>query len=86
MVAEEDIRIRSYLLWEAAGRPEGQDVEFWLRAKADLETEARYAPKPWLRLAFAVVPRVPVCSPPQRITAARVPSRESKQPASAAMR
>jgi hypothetical protein len=86
MVASEDIRLRSYLLWEAAGRPVGQDLEFWLRAEADLEAEARYAPKPWLRLAVTVVPRVLVCSPPLRIAATRVPSRERGAAASAAMR
>jgi hypothetical protein len=86
MVAEEDIRIRSYLLWEAAGRPDGQELEFWLRAEADLETEARYSPKPWIRLAVTVVPRVPVCSSPHRTVAMRIPPRERKMAASAAMR
>lgn len=28
------IRERAYLLWEQAGRPAGQDMEFWLRAEA----------------------------------------------------
>jgi hypothetical protein len=86
MVANEDIRIWSCLLWESAGRPDGQDLEFWLRAEADLEAEARYAPKAWIQLAVTVVPRVPVCSPPQRIAATRIPSRERAATASAAMR
>jgi hypothetical protein len=86
MVAEEDIRVRSYLLWESAGRPDGQELEFWLRAKADLEAEGRYSPKPWIRLAAAVVPRVPISSSPHRTVATRVPPRERKMAASAAMR
>ncbi len=86
MVTEEDIRTRSYLLWEAAGRPDGQDLEFWLTARADLEAEARYAPKPLIRLAAPIVPRVSICSPPQRMSAMRVPPRERKMTVSAATR
>jgi hypothetical protein len=86
MVVEEDIRIRSYQLWEAAGRPDGRDMEFWLQAEVDLEVEARYAAKSWVRLAVAVVPRVPVYSTPQRIIATRVSMRERRPAISAAMR
>jgi hypothetical protein len=30
---EERIRVRAYHLWEAHGRPEGRDLEFWDRAR-----------------------------------------------------
>jgi len=86
MVVEQDIQVRSYLLWEAAGRPRDQDLGFWLRAEAELEAEARHVPKPRIRLAVAFVPRVRICSPPQRITANRVSPRERNLVASAAMR
>ena len=86
MVGEQDIRIRSYLLWEAAGRPHGRDTDFWLRARAELETEAGQEPKPSIHLAVAFVPRVRICSPPTRTTALRVAPREPKLAASAAMR
>ena len=33
---EEAIRTRAYALWEAAGYPEGDGVEFWLRAEQEL--------------------------------------------------
>jgi hypothetical protein len=33
---EEDVRLRAYLKWEAAGRPEGNDLEFWLGAEREL--------------------------------------------------
>jgi hypothetical protein len=33
---EDDIRARAYSLWEEAGHPEGDGVEFWLRAERDL--------------------------------------------------
>ena len=31
----EKIGERAYTLWEAAGRPQGRDAEFWLKAEAD---------------------------------------------------
>jgi hypothetical protein len=30
------VALRSYLLWEQAGRPQGRDVEFWLQAEQEL--------------------------------------------------
>lgn len=33
---EDSIRERAYLLWEAAGRPDGDGVEFWLKAEEEL--------------------------------------------------
>ena len=33
------IRERAYQLWEQAGRPEGGDLEFWERARKQLEQE-----------------------------------------------
>jgi Protein of unknown function (DUF2934) len=33
------IRERAYQLWEQAGRPEGGDLEFWERARAQIEAE-----------------------------------------------
>lgn len=75
MVSEYDIRVRSYLLWEAAGRPHGRDREFWLRAEADLRAET---PEPRRRPTLVVVPGVPLFRPLQRTTAMRVPPRERK--------
>lgn len=34
--SEMQIRERAYALWEQAGRPEGQDKEFWAMAEAEL--------------------------------------------------
>jgi hypothetical protein len=75
MIADQDIRIRSYRLWEAAGRPTGRDLDFWLQAQADLEAEARFEPKSWIRPILAMVPRVPVCPRPRRSIAMRVSQR-----------
>lgn len=34
--AEEEVREKAYLLWEEAGKPEGDGVEFWVRAEQEL--------------------------------------------------
>ena len=34
------IRDRAYALWEAAGRPEGQDEQFWFAAAAEMAQAA----------------------------------------------
>lgn len=33
---EEAVRARAHMLWEQAGRPGGDGVEFWLRAEQEL--------------------------------------------------
>jgi len=72
MVAEHEISVRSYLLWEAEGRPHGRDMEFWFLAKAQLEIESR-APSSWKRPKLFAVPSVSVSSPPRKVIASRVP-------------
>jgi hypothetical protein len=39
-ISEDRIRMRAHELWEQHGRPEGHDVEFWLRAERELNTRA----------------------------------------------
>ena len=72
MIAEHELRIRSYLLWEAEGRPQGRDMDFWFLAKAQLEAELRAA-SPWRRPKLFVVPSASVSSPPRKVVASRVP-------------
>ena len=38
---EETIRARAYALWEQAGRPDGQDQEFWHMAERELAEQSR---------------------------------------------
>lgn len=38
-IAMERIRQRAHDLWEAAGRPSGRDLEFWLQAETDVAEE-----------------------------------------------
>jgi hypothetical protein len=40
---EHRIRERAYAIWEAEGRPEGKEVEHWLRAEAEVAAEERDA-------------------------------------------
>jgi hypothetical protein len=35
-ITEEQIRLRAYQKWEAAGKPEGDDHRFWLEAEREL--------------------------------------------------
>jgi hypothetical protein len=35
-IADEAIRLRAYLKWEAAGTPEGDGVSFWLEAEREI--------------------------------------------------
>jgi hypothetical protein len=31
-----EIAMRAYYIWEAEGRPEGRDIDHWLRAESEL--------------------------------------------------
>ncbi|MGC9954834.1 MAG: DUF2934 domain-containing protein [Rhizomicrobium sp.] len=39
MTQKEEIRLRSYLIWQQEGCPIGNDLEHWLRAKAQIEAK-----------------------------------------------
>jgi len=55
-IPEETIRMRAYHIWEREGRPDGRELEHWIRAQIELTAE--------------VVPvqpqRSPVAAPPQQ--------------------
>jgi hypothetical protein len=38
-IEEQEIREHAYLLWQEAGSPEGQEDEFWTKAKEKLAKE-----------------------------------------------
>jgi Protein of unknown function (DUF2934) len=43
--SEAQIRDRAYALWEEAGRPDGQDMAFWIVAERELADHSHhYAP------------------------------------------
>jgi hypothetical protein len=37
---EEDIRLRSYLIWQQEGCPLGDELKHWQRAKAQMEAKS----------------------------------------------
>ena len=43
-LSEDAIRPLAYMKWEAAGKPEGDDLRFWLEAKREASQKRR--PKP----------------------------------------
>ena len=40
-IAEEEVRLRAYYKWEAAGRPEGDGATFWIDAEHEFQQQAR---------------------------------------------
>jgi hypothetical protein len=36
-VNEDEVREKAYLKWEAAGYPDGDGINFWLEAEAELQ-------------------------------------------------
>ena len=74
--SDEQIRIRSYLLWEREGRQEGKSGEYWQRAKTELETEMEAH---WHAASIEasmegettgfVLPVLPISTPPSRSVA-----------------
>ncbi|MCP8882096.1 DUF2934 domain-containing protein [Devosia sp. XJ19-1] len=42
----EQIQSRAYALWEADGRPEGQDQTYWFKAVSEIAAEAAKTIKP----------------------------------------
>ena len=80
MIPEQTIRLRSYLIWQQAGYPDGRALEHWLRAKAELEAEYM-ASLTWVDECERIVwPRLPILRPPQRLTSARIPRTERRVP------
>jgi hypothetical protein len=41
--SEDEVRRRSYLIWEREGRRRGCDKEYWKRAKAEIQAECQAA-------------------------------------------
>jgi hypothetical protein len=44
----EAIRLRSYLIWERAGCPNGEAVNHWLQAKAEIDAKVEDAYQAYL--------------------------------------
>ncbi len=73
--SEEEIRTRSYLLWEREGCQDGKSHEYWLRAKAELEAEFE---SNWQAASMEgestsfVLPVLPISTPPARSVSSKL--------------
>lgn len=45
----DEIQHRAYALWEADGRPEGQDQSYWFKAMSEIASEAKTIKTPGKR-------------------------------------
>ncbi len=66
---EEQIRERSYLLWEREGCQHGKSEEYWQRAKTELETELvanLHAASMGGETTAFVLPLLPISTPPSK--------------------
>lgn len=59
---------RAYELWEHAGRPNGRDQEFWLRAEAELTaTRSAAGVPPVIMPPPPLPPATPAALPPHKV-------------------
>ncbi len=65
-VNESKIGVVAYRMWEQAGRPAGQDMQFWLDAEAQLRTAAKSA--------FTALPARPAPADSRADTAQKAPN------------
>jgi hypothetical protein len=79
MVSEEEVRQRSYEIWQREGCPDGKADEHWFRAKAELEAECQAAIFPWGGgdCREFVAPRVPISPQPRKTVSRPVPRKGS---------
>lgn len=67
ILSEEEVRTRSYLIWEREGCQDGKSQEYWLRAKAELEAELEanwHAASMEGETTAFVLPVLPIATPP----------------------
>lgn len=66
---------RAYSIWEKNGRPEGRDLEHWLRAEFEVAAEARAGKRPQPRKAGAAKAVQPTASKTRKPTARKTSSK-----------
>ena len=87
--SDDEIRTRSYLIWEREGCPEGKAEEHWLQAKAELDAEFEaewHAASLEGESTTFVLPHLPISTPPSRSVSGKIDSEADPVPASAARR
>ena len=56
LIAEDAIRLRAYQKWEAAGKPVGDGVQFWLAAEKEFSRNRSRTRKWWTHIQPWIVP------------------------------
>ncbi len=84
MISEDAIRSRSFLIWQREGCPEGNALEHWARARAQLEAEHIASLLQSGELLRIVIARPPILRRPQRAVATRISRGERCSSVSAA--
>ncbi|WP_421998554.1 DUF2934 domain-containing protein [Reyranella sp.] len=79
MIPEDAIRLRSYLIWQRSGCPEGKSHEHWLQAERELEAEHRAWQQRFDDCERRVVARPMIRPRPQRLTAVRLRDAEARR-------
>ena len=75
MVTDEEIKKLAYSIWEQEGRPDGKDVEHYLRAKKILEEQEE-------KRVFELAPQTPVTElapPPQQVQLPPPPGKRNRR-------
>ncbi len=73
--SEEEIRTRSYLIWEREGCQDGKSEEYWLRAKFELEAELEanwHAASMEGETTAFVLPVLPISTQPSRSVSSKL--------------
>lgn len=65
-----DVQDLAYRLWDAAGRPDGRDMDFWLQAEAQL-TKPAAKPKAAAKPKVAAKPKAAAKAPAAKKAAAK---------------
>jgi hypothetical protein len=79
--SEDEIRTRSYLLWERDGCRDGNAEEYWQRAKAELEAELEanwHAASMEGETTAFVLPVLPIATPPVKSVAVKLAGDDSE--------
>lgn len=79
---DDEIRTRSYLLWEREGCQNGKSEEYWLRAKIELESESKLKVQQASMATVDgettefVLPVLPISTPPAKSVSEKLPHEE----------
>jgi hypothetical protein len=61
-LSRDEVARKTLQLWEAAERPTGRDLEFWLQAEVELLSERQHCPSNWARAVDEEAAEKPVAA------------------------